>query len=67
MEEQTLERTHLQPDELAARWAVTRGHLANERSAGRGPAYLKITSRVLYPLSAIVEFEDQHLVMPVSA
>jgi hypothetical protein len=47
---------------LSERWHVTPGHLANMRAQGRGPAYLKIGSRVVYPLTVIEEYEDSHLV-----
>ena len=32
--------------QLAARWQLSRGTLANQRSQGRGPAYLKLAGRV---------------------
>jgi helix-turn-helix protein len=51
---------HLTPTHLAKRWSVSVGHLANLRSAGEGPAYLKLGGRVLYRL-ADVEIYEQHL------
>jgi hypothetical protein len=38
--------------QLAARWQLSRGTLANQRSQGRGPAYLKLAGRVRYRLWA---------------
>jgi hypothetical protein len=37
--------------QLAVRWQLSRGTLANRRSQGRGPAYLKLAGRVRYRLS----------------
>lgn len=48
---------HLTPSALAARWQVSKGHLANLRSAGTGPAYLKLGGRVLYRLADIEDYE----------
>lgn len=58
---------HLTPNDLADRWGVSRGHLANERSDGRGPTYLKIGSRVLYRLADIETYESARLVTAVAA
>ena len=43
---------------LAARWDTSTGHLANMRAQSRGPAYLKIGSRVLYRLADVTAWED---------
>ncbi|MFI1989812.1 DNA-binding protein [Actinoplanes sp. NPDC020271] len=59
--------THLTPTHLAKRWSVTAGHLANQRSAGIGPAYLKLGGRVLYRLVDIETYEERSLVPAVSA
>lgn len=48
--------------ELAARWDTSQGRLANLRSAGQGPSYTKIGSRVLYPVSAVLAYESEHMV-----
>jgi glucose/arabinose dehydrogenase len=55
---------HLTGDELAARWKgkVVVGTLTNWRSAGLGPAYIKLGRSVLYPLSAIEEYERANTV-----
>ena len=44
--------------QLAARWQLSRGTLANQRSQGRGPAYLKLAGRVRYRLSDIEAYEQ---------
>lgn len=48
---------HLAPADLARRWHVTSGHLANLRSGGTGPAFLKLGSRVVYRVSDIEAYE----------
>ncbi|MEV6304992.1 DNA-binding protein [Actinoplanes sp. NPDC051861] len=50
---------HLSAPDLALRWRVTVGHLANERSAGRGPAYLKLGGRVVYRLADVEDYEER--------
>ena len=44
--------------QLAVRWQLSRGTLANQRSQGRGPAYLKLAGRVRYRLSDIEAYEQ---------
>jgi hypothetical protein len=48
--------------QLAERWQLSRGTLANQRSQGRGPAYLKIAGRVRYRRSDIETYEQAGLV-----
>ena len=48
----------LTPVELADRWGVTTGHLANLRHQGEGIGYLKIGSRVAYRLAEVLDYED---------
>lgn len=49
----------LTPQELVARYknAITARTLANWRSTGQGPAYVKVGGRVLYALSAVLQWE----------
>lgn len=49
----------------AVRLGVSVGTLANWRSARVGPSYLKIGSRVMYPVSEIEQFEQHCLVATV--
>jgi predicted DNA-binding transcriptional regulator AlpA len=44
--------------QLAERWQLSRGTLANQRSQGRGPNYLKIAGRVRYRRSDIETYEQ---------
>jgi predicted DNA-binding transcriptional regulator AlpA len=48
--------------QLAARWQLSRGTLANQRSQGRGPAYLKLAGRVRYRRSDIEAYEQSGFV-----
>ena len=50
---------HLTPRELAERWkhTVSMATLANWRSAGQGPQYLKIGGRVLYRRADVEAYE----------
>ena len=54
------ERVHdlLTDAQLALRWQLSRGTLANQRSQGRGPAYLKLAGRVRYRRSDIEAYEE---------
>jgi predicted DNA-binding transcriptional regulator AlpA len=56
----SLEAIHdlLTDTQLAARWQLSRGTLANQRSQGRGPAYLKLAGRVRYRRSDIEAYEQ---------
>lgn len=52
------ERTFLRTTELAERWAVSTGHLANLRVQGRGPSYVKLGGgSVRYSLADVEAFE----------
>jgi hypothetical protein len=44
--------------QLAVRWQLSRGTLANQRSQGRGPAHLKLAGRVRYRRSDIEAYEQ---------
>jgi hypothetical protein len=49
--------TLLTTRDLAQRWQVNAGSLANDRSAGRGVPYVKIGGAVRYRLSDVEVFE----------
>lgn len=57
----------LKPADLAARWGTSPGRLANLRSAGRGPAHVKIGQSVRYRIADIEAYEAAHTVQPISA
>ena len=58
---------HLRPGELASRWGVSIGHLANLRHRGEGCAYLKLGGAVVYRLADVEAFEAARIVRPVVA
>lgn len=43
--------------ELASRWKLSHQTLANWRHAGKGPPFIRVGARVLYPLEGITAFE----------
>jgi predicted DNA-binding transcriptional regulator AlpA len=47
-------------DQLAGRWGITTGTLANWRNSNTGPAYIKLGASVRYHLSDITEYEKQN-------
>lgn len=49
--------TFLDTEELAERWRTSRGYLANRRCAGKGPEYIKVGSKVLYPIDKVESYE----------
>lgn len=52
----------LTPDQVVDRWggAIGRGTLANWRAKGRGPAFVKIGARVVYPIDALLAWEKEN-------
>lgn len=51
---------NLTPAEVAARLGVAQGTLANWRSLGTGPGYIKLNGgRVRYPLQNLVQYERE--------
>ena len=55
-------RDLLTPTQLADRWGVTTGHLANLRHQGDGISYLKIGNRVAYRFSDVLAYENDHYI-----
>jgi hypothetical protein len=51
------ERAYLTSKELADRWRLADQTLANWRYAGKGPPFIRVGSRVLYPIEGIHSFE----------
>lgn len=52
---------HLTINETADRLRLVKGTLANWRVQGKGPRFLKMGKRVLYPLLEIEAFEQRQL------
>jgi hypothetical protein len=63
MQMKSSEPEYLQPRELAARWrgVVTLSTLDNWRSQSRGPRFVKIGGRVLYPVAEVEAYEARNL------
>ena len=59
-----INQTWKTPAEVAERLGVSPATLANWRSAGRGPAYLRIGGRVVYPEKAIEQWLEAQLINP---
>ncbi|AKJ30651.1 hypothetical protein AAW51_3960 [Caldimonas brevitalea] len=57
MPREPVTREVLRADELALRWGVSEKTLERWRNEGRGPKYMKLGSRIGYPLAAVFEFE----------
>jgi predicted site-specific integrase-resolvase len=51
------EQQYLTSAELAERWRLSNQTLANWRHAGKGPPFIRIGSRILYPQDAVRSFE----------
>lgn len=56
-----MDKTHLNQEELAERWSINSRTLANWRSGGIGPKFLKLNGRILYRMSDIKDYEDKCL------
>lgn len=55
------ERRVLQEAELAERWGIAVTTLQKWRQHSYGPAFLKLSSRVAYPIEAVEAFERESL------
>jgi hypothetical protein len=51
------DRAFLTPKELAIRWRLNHQTLANWRHARKGPPFIRVGARVLYPLEGIHAYE----------
>lgn len=53
----------LSPAELATRYKgrVTERTLANWRSTGQGPRFVKVGGRVMYPVDAVIAWEQKRM------
>jgi hypothetical protein len=51
---------HLSPVQLAKRWDMSEGTLANWRIGNKGPKFIKRFGRVWYPLERVTAFERKH-------
>lgn len=51
------EREYYTSAELADRWRLSNQTLANWRHAGKGPPFIRVGARILYPRQAVYSFE----------
>lgn len=53
----------LAPAELASRYKgrVTERTLANWRSTGQGPRFIKVGGRVMYPVDSVIAWEQRRM------
>ena len=49
------------PEQLAKRWGVSVGSLANKRSNGSGPKYIKFFQKIYYNKKDIYEYERKKI------
>jgi len=53
------EQKFFSPEDLALRWGISPGTLANWRCYGGGPEYQKIGGRVRYSKNEVIAFEER--------
>ena len=51
-------KTHLTTKQLAERWGLNPVTLSNWRTQGRGPSFIRIGSKIMYPERLIIEMES---------
>lgn len=54
-------KLNMSENELAQKWGISPKTLQRWRSEGRGPRYLKLSKRVIYPIDEIQKFESHSL------
>ena len=54
-------KLNMSEHELAQRWGISPKTLQRWRSEGRGPRYLKLSKRVVYPVEELQKFESHSL------
>ena len=57
----TTDQAHLTQLELARRWRISGRTLEKWRQTRRGPRYLRVGGRVLYPQSEVERFEADNV------
>ncbi len=60
-EAEKAQRRALRERELAARWGIAVTTLQKWRQQSYGPEFLKLSSRVVYPLEAVEAFERDNM------
>jgi hypothetical protein len=62
-----MEKMFLTSKELADRWRLSDQTLANWRHARKGPRFVKVGNRVLYPVEVIQDYEKNTLIQQEQA
>ncbi len=63
------DKIYLTPAELLQRWSGVIAHtgtLSNWRNQDRGPEYVKLERRILYPIAAVEKYEQDNLHRPLA-
>lgn len=63
----TTQSITINPKTVEADYGIPVGTLANMRSKGTGPTYLKVGAKVLYNRAAVEAWLESQAVQPVSA
>jgi len=50
---------YLTPEQLASRWQIQKKTLDNWRYQGKGPKYVRIGSRIRYPVDQVTAYEEE--------
>jgi len=50
---------YLTPEQLASRWQIQKKTLDNWRYQGKGPKYVRIGSRIRYPVDQVTVYEEK--------
>lgn len=56
-----MEKLNLTPQEVADRYRTTTQVLSNWRVQGKGPRFIKMGRKILYPIGEVVAFEQARL------
>ena len=56
-----MQKMMMNENELAARWSISPKTLQRWRSEGRGPRFMKMSKRIVYPIDEVFDFESQAL------
>ena len=60
-----MERKYLEPKEVEKIYRIKVGTLANWRSQGRGPSYVKYGRKVLYPIKTLEAWHEAHQILTI--
>lgn len=64
MNDLTIEFGLATPEQVAKLRGIATSTLANERAQGRGPAFVKLGSKVMYPRAGLRKYIEQNTITP---